>query len=95
MHPRAVARCGHEARLLQDLEVAAGVGDRHGDLSGQLFDTALAVGQHIDDLDPAPAGQRLGGPSELIEELGLDGSVRHWSALCTSQASLSCFQLIS
>ena len=74
--------------------MAARVGDRHGHLSRQLFDAALTVGENVDDLDPTPAGQRLGGTSELIEQLGLEGSVRHRSALCTDFECLSRSQLI-
>jgi hypothetical protein len=48
--------------------VPAGVGEREADLLRDSLHTALAVSKHVQDLDPAPAGERLSDPGELVEE---------------------------
>jgi hypothetical protein len=57
--------------------VPAGVGDRESDLLRHPLYAALAIGEHVHDLDPAPARERLSDPGELIEELRLDPVVSH------------------
>jgi len=44
------------------------------DLGGDVLHGALALGQHIDDLDPAPARQRLGDLGEPVAERFLGSS---------------------
>jgi hypothetical protein len=68
---------GHQAGLAQDLQVLAGVGHRQADLASEGFHGALAVGQHVHQLDPPAAGQCLGGPGELVEQRALDLPVSH------------------
>jgi len=74
--------------------VPAGVGNRHGDLVGQFLHGSITVGEDVDDLNPAPAGHGLGDPSELVEELNLDRTIWHRSALWLLRTTLSRPQLI-
>ena len=61
----ALTAGGDQPGLAQDLEVLAGVGHRQADLTGQGLHGAFAVGEHVQQLDPPAAGQRLGRPGEL------------------------------
>jgi hypothetical protein len=73
----ALPPAGDQAGLPQDLEVLAGVGHRQADLTGQGLHRALAIGKHVYQLDTPAAGQRLGHPSELVEQRCLGSTIRH------------------
>jgi hypothetical protein len=53
---------GDQAGLAQDLQVLAGVGHRQAGLAGQGLHGALAVRQHVQQLDPPAAGNRSPHP---------------------------------
>jgi hypothetical protein len=73
----------------------ARVGDRKTDLPRQLFDCSIPIAEDIDNLNSAPACQRLGNPSELVEELHFDSAIRHCPGLWPMFGALSAIQLIS
>jgi hypothetical protein len=73
----------------------AGIRCRKPDLSRQLLDRAIAIGQDVDYFNPAPAPKRMSDPSELVEELYLYRAIRHENALCALIRRLSRTQLIS
>ena len=73
----ALAAASDQAGLAQDLQVLAGVGHRQADLAGQGLHGPLAVGQHVQQLDPPAAGQGLGRPGELVEQGRLGRPVTH------------------
>ena len=54
-----------------------GVGHALRDLSGELLDGALALGQDVDDLRPPPARQRLRHLGEGVEEGVLGVPIGH------------------
>ena len=63
--------------LAKDLQVLAGVGHRQADLAGQGLHGALAVGEHVQQLDAPAAGQGFGRPGELVEQRRLGRPVTH------------------
>jgi hypothetical protein len=54
-----------------------GVRRRLTDLSRDLVDRAVALGEEVDDLGPASARQRLGDLGEALEQRVLRGAVSH------------------
>jgi hypothetical protein len=53
------------------------VGDRLAQLPGDLLDRTLALGQQVDDLGPAAAGQGLGHLGQALEQRILGGPLTH------------------
>src|SRR5687767_11712904 len=59
--------------------------------TGEALDTALAVGQNIDDLGPASVRQSLRYLSEAIEESFLGRAAAHDDIVGAINRSLECF----
>ena len=73
-------------------EVVRGVGDALADLVGDLVHRPLALGEHIDDLCSAPAGQRFGDLGEPLVQRVLGDPVTHAVHGASADASLSSTQ---
>jgi hypothetical protein len=65
-----------EARAGEDLQVLRRVGDALADLTRELIDRALALGEHIDDLRAPAVAKRPGHRREGVKERRLRGT-RH------------------
>jgi hypothetical protein len=52
----------------QDLQVLARVRDRLPDLAGEVVHAALTLGEHVDQLGPAAAAQRLAHRRQRVVE---------------------------
>ena len=58
-----------EPGLAQLLKVLGGVRHRHAGQGGELVDTALALGEQLEELEPGAARERGADPGELLEEV--------------------------
>ena len=61
----------YEVRGPEHLQVLRGVRHGHPGRSGERLDTALALAEEIEKLDPAGGGERLPDPRELFMEVGV------------------------
>ena len=75
--PRAVSTCDQDPGAGHRPKVVRGVGDGLADLLGDVVDRPLTLGEHIDDLGAAPAGQGLGHLGERLVQRVLGDPVTH------------------
>ena len=90
--PGAVPTCGQEPGAGHGPKVVRGVGDGLADLVGDVVDRPLTLGEHIDDLGPAPAGQGLGDLGEPLVQRVLGDPVTHALHRCSGKPRLSSIQ---
>ena len=75
--PRPLPARANQTRPSQNLQVLRRVRDALGDLVRDLLDRALALREHIHDLRPAAAAERLRHRRERVEQGHLRGPIAH------------------
>ena len=74
---RSLAAGTHESRAREDLQVLGRVRDALRDLTGELVDRALALGEHVHNLRTATVPDRLRDGGKRVEEGCLGTTGRH------------------
>ena len=90
--PGAVTARRHQSGRCEYSEMERRVGDGLADLRRKLVDVTLPLREHVDQLRPAPVGERLGHLAERVEQRVLRLPITHRSSAPPSRHALDTIQ---